>query len=147
MENKKARYSCLSKLINDNLKSNSASYEDFFDLISQSFEFISKEPTRSTKEVHNKFLEIAKIKYTGFEPNALIENYRIAPDTLIALECRFEIDPSDMALVLALAIKYLKNENKQRAKQLLYRVASSGYTESKVAKELIAINFTSGAFK
>lgn len=49
------------------------------------------------------------------------------------LERLFEIDPSDFSVVFQLAVEYARLGNHQRAKQLLSRVARSGYKEKELA--------------
>lgn len=54
-----------------------------------------------------------------------------------ALEQQYALDPSNYSLALALALSMKKSGRDQRARQLLERVAASGYAERKMAIEYL----------
>jgi hypothetical protein len=58
------------------------------------------------------------------------------------LETAFAKDPSDYGVALALGVKNLRLGNHPRAKQLIQRVAKSGYRERVPAEHLLRKHFT-----
>ena len=59
------------------------------------------------------------------------------------LDDRFALDPSDYSIAVALALKMKHLGRLERAKQILQRVADSGYPERKFAQQTLrAINAT-----
>lgn len=128
----KINYSAISWKIYLHFKDGDASRDKFFKLIAQSYEYIIKNPNKSSIALHNKHLELGKSRYG----NEGISDYVTTSD-LLMLESEFEKDPSDMSTVVSLAIEYSVCGRQQRALQLLNRVASSGYPESAIAIELI----------
>jgi hypothetical protein len=58
------------------------------------------------------------------------------------LETAFAKDPSDYGVALALGVKNLRLGNHLRAKQLIQRVAKSGYRESVQAEHLLRKHFS-----
>jgi FkbM family methyltransferase len=66
---------------------------------------------------------------------------RDLPQHLSELEHAFRTDPSDMFIALQLGMAYEKTGNRQRALQLLQRVAKSGYEERALAEQWVtAVN-------
>jgi hypothetical protein len=57
------------------------------------------------------------------------------------LEKRFAKDPSDYGVALALGVKHLRLGDKKRSKQLIARVAKSGYKERRQAAWLLRRHF------
>jgi len=57
------------------------------------------------------------------------------------LETNFAKDPSDYGVALALGVKQLRVGNRSRAKQLIQRVARSGYKERSQALHLLRMHF------
>jgi len=58
------------------------------------------------------------------------------------LETAFAKDPSDYGVVLALGVKHLRLGNRPRARQLIQRVAKSGYKERAQAELLLRKHFS-----
>ncbi len=58
------------------------------------------------------------------------------------LETAFAKDPSDYGVALALGVKHLRLGNPSRAKQLIQRVAKSGYNERAQAQHLLRKHFS-----
>jgi len=50
------------------------------------------------------------------------------------LDESFRTDPSDFAIVFGLAMKHISNGNLKRARQLLTRIANSGYKQRHLAR-------------
>lgn len=125
-------YSVFSRKIHLHLKDVDASKDEFLHLIDQSFKWIAEAPSDQSTALHNKYVEFGSLRY-GDEK---IWDYAIGSD-LKKLKLEFEKDPSDMGLVMRLAIEYSRVGLQNRATQLMSRVAASGYEESAVATKLI----------
>lgn len=125
-------YSNLSNQIYSNLKDPASQPEDFQRLIRLSCRYAKKNEMMSIKLLHDKYVESGRLKYGDCVLFGLSDAY-----DLIKLKFEFEKDPSDMGLVIRLAVAYALDGYKQRAKQLLKRVCCSGYPERSQAKKLI----------
>ncbi|BBU69664.1 hypothetical protein [Fluviibacter phosphoraccumulans] len=125
-------YSKLSAEIYSNLKDPASKSEDFQRLIKLSYCHVKKNKIKSIKILHDKYAESGRLKYGDCVLRGILDS-----DELIKLKFEFEKDPSDMGLVIKLAVAYALDGYKQRAKQLLERVCSSGYPERSQAKKMI----------
>lgn len=125
-------YSNLSAQIISNLKDPAAQPEDFQRLIRVSCRYAKKSKMKSIKLLHDKYVESGRFKYGDCVLFGISDD-----DELAKLKFEFERDPSDMGLVIKLAVAYALDGKKQRAKQLLERVRCSGYPEKAQAKKLI----------
>lgn len=125
-------YSVLSRKIHLHLKDEGALRDDFLKLIEQSFQWIEKEAFDRSIALHNKYVELGRVRYG---PQGIWE-YAFDSD-LKKLKLDFERDPSDMGIVMRLAIEYSKVGLQNRATQLMSRVAASGYAESAAAAKLL----------
>ncbi len=137
-------YSMLVTNIRERIDASVVDVSEITDLIKQSYETISKQPTEISKRLHNKLLEMLLNQYSIPELQVLLEVYYWPPETVEELERQFGLDPSNFSVVFQLAVRYAELGRHKRAKQLLSRVARSGYKEKSLAVKFIKEQYGDG---
>jgi hypothetical protein len=125
-------YSSISSQIHQNLKNPIPNRDAFMRLMAQSHELVTSHPTARSKLLHDKYVELGRIKY-----GMVHIREHVASGNLDRLKNEFEIDPSNMAVVMRLAIEYSVIGQPKKARQLLERISESGYPERALAVKMI----------
>lgn len=137
-------YSMLVVNIRERIGASVVDVSEITDLIKQSYKSVSKRPTEISKRLHNKLLEMLLNQHPIPEFQDLLEVYYWPHKTVEELERQFGLDPSNFSVVFQLAVEYAELGKHKRAKQLLSRVARSGYKEKWVAMTFLKERYGEG---
>jgi thioredoxin-like negative regulator of GroEL len=100
--------------------------QKFVGLMWQVFEELRSNFSVSSLLLYQELLDRAKAAYPDIElPSFYQDEF---------LDESFRTDPSDFAIVYGLAMKNISNGNLKRARQLLTRIATSGYKQRDLAR-------------
>ena len=94
---------------------------------------LSRKPIVQSSEVQSQTQYLNKSADTQHN-----ESKRDLPQCISELEHSFRTDPSNMSIALKLGMAYENIGSRQRALQLLQRVAKSGYKERTLADQCLA---------
>lgn len=138
-------YSKLAADIREKTSEPTVDVPEIIYLIKQSHEFVFRNPSETAKRLHNKLLEILLHRHSVPEFRDLLADYYWWPSkTVEDLEHKFKLDPSNFSVVFQLAVEYAQLGKHNRAKQLLRRVARSGYKEKEPAMTFLKERYEEG---
>lgn len=138
-------YSKLTINIREKISAPTVDIPEIICLIKQSHEFVFRSPTEISKRLHNKLLEVLLNRHPIPEFRDLLADYYCWPSkTVEDLERQFIMEPSNFTVVFKLAEEYAELGKHKRAKQLLGRVARSGYKEKESAMTFLKERYGDG---
>ena len=134
-------YSKLAAEIHRKINQEHLELKEVLILIIKSYEYTSSSSSVAEKKLHNKLLNVLSETHGGHDTSRIVKEYWLHSVKLADLEQKFSTDPSDYSVVYKLAVEYARVGNDERAKQLLDRVARSGYKEKELATSFISNHF------
>ena len=137
-------YSKLTVNIREKISAPTVDVPEIIYLIKQSHECVFRSPTEISKRLHNKLLEILLNRHPIPEFRDLLADYYWPSKTVEDLEHQFNLEPSNFSIVFQLAVEYAELGKHKRAKQLLRRVARSGYKEKEPAMTFLKERYGKG---
>ena len=126
-------YSILAETIREKIGNPVKDISEIINLIKQSFDFLSIQPSETSIMLHNKLIEMLHNQHPIHEFKDLHEVYFLLTKRAEDLEYQFSLDPSKFSVVFQLAVEYAALGKHKRAKQLLSRIARSEYCEKEQA--------------
>lgn len=138
-------YSKLTINIREKISAPTVDVPEITCLIRESHEFVFRNPTEISKNLHNKLLEVLLHRHPTPEFRDFLAEYYCWPSkTVEDLEYQFKLDPSNFSVVFQLAVEYAELGKHKRARQLLRRVARSGYKEKDSAMTFLKEQYGEG---